>query len=425
MKRLSTGLKFGIFSGLVAAFFLMAVICATPAKGQIWEEERLLLDLQTGGAELFQIVSPSIIEILNADYSMGWGMATGSGYVIDKEGHAITNMHVVGKGMVFEIAFFGDEDTGKRHKAILIGTDPQLDLAVIKINCDPSLLHPIKLADSSEVQIGDVVVTMGSPGGDAGTVDSGEKNKANANWIDFFNMNIGVVDEIMEFQHAYTFYSDYHNYYRDNFGQYYASGLQNLFHISAAINGGNSGGPCINAKGEVIGTNTWSGGGENVGYSVPVNLLKRSVLDIIQYGRTRTPWMGVICHPTTISRNWYITHASLGITNDNRLWFNPEVEEMLIYHVNTYSPAYKAGLRDGDIILSVDGEKFTNVFELYKLILNGRIGQEIVILVERNGNGIPPFTIKLDEKKVRFDSLTIDDSTIYAGRRPYHVELTY
>ena len=252
-------------------------------------------------------------------------------------------------------------------------------------------------------------------------------------WTDYFNFNLGVVDEILDFQHSYMFYSAMRFSARENWGQYYGSGVQYLFHVSAAINHGNSGGPAINALGEAIGTNTWGLPGENVGYSVPTNFLKRSARDIIQHGRPITPWLGILCHPPEVPYKWQFLDKPLWITNEWNLWFDVEVDVPYIEHVNPYSPAYEAGIRKGDHILSVDNIRFTNVFELYKYILNKRIGDEVTLMIERNGSGLPPVTVELGEKKVRYDSVRIDSWSMMGPfygysdsyTRPYLCTLTY
>jgi putative serine protease PepD len=397
-----------------------------PAGAQQWGDEKLLMDLQSGGAELFKEISPGMIQIFNLDYET-WGGGAGSGYIIDKEGHAITNKHVVGNSQIVEVALFGDEDTGVRHKGIVIGEDPQIDMAIIKVIADPSLLHPMKLADSDKMKVGDVVATCGSPGGDAGITDPGDTSLASANWLDFFNFNLGVVDEILDFHHSWMFYNmDNGGMGRQEYGQYYGSGVQYLFHVSAAINSGNSGGPCINSYAQAIGTNTWGGGGENMGYSVPVNFLKRSATDIIQYGRARTPWFGILLHPPDVPYKWAYTDAQMGITNKWSLWFDVVVDgPMEVQYVNTYSPAYEAGIRKGDKIFSIDNKVYTNIFDVYKLFLNGRIGQKITVMIERDGKGLPPITVELAEKKVRYDALKIDTFSIADYKPPYMATLTY
>ena len=410
--------------GLMMILIGLCGIGSNSAGAQNWDENRLLMDLQKGGAELFKEVSPSVIQIFNLDYQ-NWSGGSGSGYVIDKEGHAITNKHVVGTSQVFEVAFFGDENTGKRHKAKVIGQDPQLDLAVIKIETDPENLHPIKIADSDKVRIGDVVATLGSPGGDAGTIDPGDQAYATDNWLDFFNFNVGVVDEILDFHHTCFLYSYTGTQGREEMGQYYGSGVQYLYHVSAAINHGNSGGPCINANGEVIGTNTWGLQGENVGYTVPTNLLKRGVKDIISYGRVKTPWLGILCHNPEPDFDWFQNEGERGITNEWQLWFDVEVDVPEVMEVNSYSPAYAAGIRKGDRILSINGMRFNNVFELYKFILNNEIGNKVTLMVERNGVGLSPITVELAEKKVRYDKVKIDSLSIVEWTNPYVTRLTY
>jgi len=410
---------------LVLVFIFLGLFGFNSPKidAQKWQDERLLLDLKSGGAELFKETSPSIIQLTNTSLEIAGGFIGGSGYVIDKEGHAITNWHNFAgfRTKLCEVAFFSDDEIIKWHRAVLIGSDPALDLAVIKIDTDPANLHPIKLADSDRMKVGDAVATAGSPGGDVGGVDWGNFL---AHWVDYFNYNIGILDEIVSFPTAFMLYTQYHRF-ESGFGQFYGSGLQYLFHVSAAINSGNSGGPCINAYGEAIGTNTWGGGGENMGLSVPSNLLKRSVREIIEQGRPMTPWCGILCHPPIVPNKWLTIDAELQITNKWQIWFDVEPEKMKIYHVNPYSPAYKAGLKGEDIILSVDNKKFSNIFDLYKYFLNARIGQKVTFMIERNGVGMPPITVELAEKKVRYDTVTINSLTMYEYTTPYNVTLTY
>ena len=412
---------------LVLLLVFIGVLGFNPAnvRAQNWKEDKLLLDLQSGGAEMFRDVSGSIVQVYSTGLLVGYG-GGGSGYVIDKEGHAITNKHVVGDINVFEVQFFEDDITGDRYRAVKIGEDPSLDLAVIKIDAPPEKLLPIKLADTLKVQVGDVVATLGSPGGDVGNASKGEDPlHASADWLDFFNYNLGVIDEVVDFPHSSIIYAFMG---KGQFGQLYGSAVQYMIHVSAAINRGNSGGPCINAYGEAVGTNTWGfGAGENSGFSVPVNLLKRSSREIIEYGRPMTPWCGIVCHPPEIPPGFF-QEWDLALTNKWQLWFNVEPPQLKIYHVNPYSPAYKAGLRPGDIIQTVNNKKYKSMFDLYKVILNGKLGQKLTFMIERNGLGRPPITVELAEKKVRYDSLSmsLDNGSFYSTPpKPSYAALTY
>ena len=417
---------------LLLAFIGVLGFSPKNVDAQNWKNDKLLMDLQSGGAEMFKDVSGSIVQIYNSGLLTPWQGGGGSGYVIDKEGHAITNKHVVGDQSIVEVQFFEDDiSTGDHYTAVVIGEDPSLDMAIIKINAPPEKLDPIKLADTLKVEVGDAVATLGSPGGDVGNAFRGNNpapgqapSHASSDWLDFFNYNLGVVDEVVDFPHSSIIYT-YMG--KGQYGQLYGSGVQYMIHVSAAINHGNSGGPCINAYGEAIGTNTWGFGGENAGYSVPVNLLKRSAREIIEYGRPMTPWCGIICHPPEMPPQFGY-ESQLGLANKWQLWFDPESDQKKIYHVNPYSPAYKAGLREGDIILSIDNNDYKNIFDFYKSILNGKIGQKMTFMIERDGNGLPPITVELAEKKVRYDSVRMEmagSSSNIQTASPNYSALTY
>ncbi len=381
------------------------LIVASSAGPAAADEREPIMDLKHGAADFFVEIVPSIVQIMNGGIFSGGGSA-GSGYVIDREGHAITNKHVSDEAPVLEVAFFGDEEQNRgyeegRWKAELIAEDPALDLAVIKITAPPDRFHPVRLGDSALMQPGDTVCTFGSPGGDPGWVDR-SWIAIHDSWLEFYNINLGIISEVLCFEEAYWTY--WANTDRERAGtKDYGSAVEYLFHTDAAINQGNSGGPCINAYGEAVGTNTWGFGGENMGFSVPVNLLKRSVVDIIEYGRVRRPWCGIAMHPARAPAQSLQYLWEIGATPfTGTVWFDTTPEFMKIYTINPYSPAYEAGLREGDVVLRVDGKTYENVFDVYSYFLAREIGDELVIEFERDGHGMPPAFVTIDEKKTRY-----------------------
>ncbi|MCX6645739.1 MAG: trypsin-like peptidase domain-containing protein [bacterium] len=396
------------------AIFIGLIFVVASSSTVIAEDREPLMDLENGGAQFFVDVVPSIVEVYNG--------GSGSGYVFDREGHAITNNHVTeGSLGVLEVGFFTTDETLRtakdaRFRADVLFEDAALDLAVIKIDAPTEVFHPIRLGDSAAVNPGDTVATFGSPGGDAsvgggymgieGWVDRSATNFMDS-WLELFNLNLGVIAEVLDFEQAFI------NYMRmgEDEGRAgtrdYGSAVEYLFHTDSAINRGNSGGPCINVYGEALGTNTWGYGGENMGLSVPVNLLKRSITDILEYGHVRRPWCGIALHEKHDWNHQFYMAGTTAANFEDTDFLDPTPDTLKIYTVNPYSPAYEAGLREGDIISTVDGQVFENIFDIYSYILAKEVDDVVTIEYERDGHGMPLASITLAEKATRYyDSST-------------------
>lgn len=385
---------------LIISAFIVITSATVPA---VADEREPLMDLERGGATFFEEIVPSIIQIYV-------GNSFGSGYVIDREGHAITNWHVAGAVQVAEISFYNSEQSlrsheASRYRAVVIASDPALDLAILKIDAPPEVFHPVRLGDSSLMKPGDTVATFGTPGGDAGLVDRSFSTAFEDSFLEFFNLNLGLLSEVMNFEEAFLFYRKRAEIGRAGIRDY-GSATEYLFHLDSAINRGNSGGPALNVYGEAIGTNTWGFDWlENMGFSVPTNLLKRSVRDIIEYGRVRRPWCGIALHPERAPNsesNRYLGETLGILPNAGLLWFDSAPDQLKIYTVNPYAPAYEAGLREGDVIKRIDGQVYENIFDVYSYFLASELGDDVVIEFERNGHGMPPAIITLEEKKTRY-----------------------
>lgn len=421
MYRPFFGTQFKAAILMVAMIMLFSwPMAATQAEDVKLEERKLTLDLLKGGAELFEEVNKGVIQILSLNGSAG------SGYIIDKEGHAITNRHVTDGLPYMEVAFWGEQEKsrhlGYRHKGVLLAEDPGLDMALIKVEAPYEKFHPIKLAESGLMEAGDVVATCGSPGGSAQVGNYVNPSDPLEGWLEFFNINIGVLTEIVPFEQVYVYgFADADQWWDSTRREHYATAVEYMFHVDAAINHGNSGGPCLNAYAEAIGTNTWGFGGlENWGFSVPTDMLKKSAADIIAYGRVRRPWVGIALHSETNRGSEELWMA--GVTQG--LWFDPRPDNLEIIVVNPYSPAYEAGLREGDIIKYIDGERVDYIFDIYRYFLNANLGQEIEFKVRR-GKGKPlSIVVTVDEKEVRYFGADIRAGM---GRsiQTYHSPVTY
>ena len=255
--------------------------------------------------------------------------ALGSGFVIDKDGHIVTNYHVIQGASEIEVSF-SNKDT---VEAKVVGSDPSTDLALLKVDVDAKALTPLSLADSDKVDVGDPVVAIGNPFGLERTVTA------------------GIVSALQREVRAPNNYT-----------------IDHVIQTDAPINSGNSGGPLIDAEGRVIGVNsqieTANGGGGNVGigFAVPSNTVKSVVAQLIEDGHVDRAFLGVT-----------LQDVSSDVAGVLRL---PADEGVLVGSVKPGSPAAKAGIEGGttqvvvagesyqlggDMIVSVDGKPVTTV----------------------------------------------------------------
>jgi S1-C subfamily serine protease len=235
----------------------------------------------------------------------------GSGFVIDKDGHIVTNYHVVQGASEIEVGF-SNQDT---VKAKVVGTDPSTDLALLKVDVDAKALTPLSLADSDKVGVGDPVVAIGNPFGLERTVTA------------------GIVSALQREVRAPNNYT-----------------IDHVIQTDAPINSGNSGGPLIDAEGRVIGVNsqieTANGGGGNVGigFAVPSNTVKSVVAQLIEDGRVDRAFLGVT-----------LQDVSADVAGMLKL---PADKGVLVGAVKTGSPAAKAGVKGGTTQVVVAGESY-------------------------------------------------------------------
>ena len=257
--------------------------------------------------------------------------ALGSGFVISQDGIVITNNHVI-QGSEGILVKFTD---GKEYEAKLIGTDPVSDIAVLKIQSS-NKFKPVALGDSGNARVGDWVLAIGNPFGLGGTVTSGI--------ISAINRDI-------------------------NMGRY-----DNFIQTDASINQGNSGGPLFNMNGEVVGINTaifsQSGGSVGIGFAIPANFAKNVIEQLREYGETRRGWLGVRIQEVTKE-----IADSLGMK-----------EEMgaLVADVNEKSPAKKAGIKEGDVIIEFNGIKIDTMRKLPKVVGEAPVGKEATLKIWRD-----------------------------------------
>jgi serine protease Do len=260
-------------------------------------------------------------------------VAQGSGFFISEDGYVVTNNHVVEDGAVFTIV--GDD--GKEFDAKLIGTDPRTDLAVLKVDPDGHKFTYVDFADNSKVRVGVWVVAVGNPFGLGGTVTAGIVSARGR------DIGAGPYDDFLQ--------------------------------IDAAVNRGNSGGPAFNLSGEVVGVNTAifspSGGNVGIAFAIPASTARQVTQDLIKNGTVQRGWLGVEIQPVTPE-----IADSLGLKGENGA---------LVSNAQDESPAKKAGVLAGDVIMSVDGKEVTSPKELARLIGSIAPGKAVEITVWRNG----------------------------------------
>jgi S1-C subfamily serine protease len=298
---------------------------------------------------------PSPFDPFGEEESQGGGTATGSGFVVDTEGHILTNNHVV-EGADEITVKLGESDTAR--SAEVVGTDPSSDLALLKVDAPSSELHPLRLGNSSQVEVGDPVVAIGNPFGLDRTVTS------------------GIVSALQRQIQA-----------PDGFS------ISNVIQTDAAINPGNSGGPLIDAEGEVIGINSQietggsgSNGNVGIGFAIPINTAKSAIQSLIENGEVEHAYLGISGGTITAQ-----------LAEDLNL---PVKEGVIVQEVVQGGPADKAGVKGsstqatiegaqvglgGDIIVEIDGKKVKSMEEVVTMVEEAEPGDEFELKLLRDG----------------------------------------
>ncbi len=256
----------------------------------------------------------------------------GSGFVISTDGYIITNNHVIEKADTITITF----SDGKELQAKLVGRDRDTDIAVLKVTSRTPLPF-VELADSDKAVVGDWVIAIGNPLGFGGSVSAGIISATGR------DLNTGRSD--------------------------------NFIQTDAAINQGNSGGPLFNLAGQVVGVNTaiisQSGGSIGLGFSVPSNTVKRISAALIKEGRVRRPWLGV-----------NVQDADAALIKAYRA---KGLSGVIITRITEDSPAAKAKLEVGDLILTIDGKAVIGVREMTRTLSEKPIGKPVNLSIVRDG----------------------------------------
>jgi S1-C subfamily serine protease len=346
---------------------------------------------ESGGFDakaIYESEAPGVVTVTSVFGSGGLGSAVGggeggggvgSGFVVNGEGEVATNAHVVttGEGEAIRRArdVYVEFADGNQVPAEIVGADPNADIALLRIDPSGLKLRPLPLGESSSVEVGEPVAAIGSP--------FGERQ----------SLSVGVVSAVDRSIQSLTNFS-----------------ISGAIQTDAAINPGNSGGPLVDGEGRVVGVNqqikTTSGGGEGVGFAVPVDAVKRSLEMLRQGGEARYAYLGV---------------SSVGLFPQLVDRFNLDVQKgAWVQEVNSGGPADEAGIRGGggpvvfqateykpggDVITKVDGRPVNDSAELADKIAGFEPGQEVPLEVHRDGEA--------RQIKVRLGERPLGDS---AGR---------
>jgi S1-C subfamily serine protease len=257
---------------------------------------------------------------------------SGSGFIIAPDGFILTNSHVVHEANTINVNL----SDGREYPALLIGDDPDTDLAVVRIDA-PQLAH-VRLADSENLRVGQIVIAIGNPLGFQASVTA------------------GVISALGRSMHTQS-------------GRL----IDNIIQTDAALNPGNSGGPLVNSAGEVIGVNTaMIRPAQGICFAIASNTAKFVAGWLIRDGKIRRSYIGVAGQNVPIHRRII------------RFYDLPLETGVLVVSVDKESPAAKAGLREGDVIVAFNGEPIGSIHELHKKLMAERIGVESKILIIRH-----------------------------------------
>ncbi len=301
--------------------------------------------------KIYNQVVPSVVNVTNIKLVGDWlfGMekvpaGTGTGYVWDKDGHIVTNYHVVEGGREFLISFFQDP---KKYKAQVVGFEPRQDIAVLKLDELPQpKLVPIQPGRSDDLQVGQTTLAIGNPFGLDHSLSKGI--------VSALGRKIEGIGGVK---------------------------IHNMIQTDAAINQGNSGGPLLNSDGKLIGMNTMifstSGSNAGLGFAVPVNTIKQVVPDLIQFGKVKRPALGIAILEDQVKSYYY-----------------PHEKGVIIKYIYEGGAADKADLQGmkvddwgrvyiGDIILTLNEQEVNSLDDLFHQLGKYKIGESVTLKVKR------------------------------------------
>jgi len=281
-------------------------------------------------------------------------IGAGSGFVVSKDGLVLTNKHVVIDKQADYTVLTSD---GQKYPAKVLALDPVQDLAIIKIVADktigPMILQPVTLGDSSGIQIGQTAIAIGNALGQF-------SNTVSVGVVSGLGRTISASDQSGSFSET----------------------LEDIIQTDAAINSGNSGGPLLNLKGEVIGINTaMAQGAEAIGFAIPINMAKRDIEQVIETNKITYPFLGVryVLVDEDVKKEYKLS------VDYGALVLKGEKGELAI---TADSAADRAGIKENDVVLSINGEKITKNNSMAKIIQKHNVGEKVTLHILRGDKEI-------------------------------------
>jgi S1-C subfamily serine protease len=317
-----------------------------------------LTDDEKNNVSIYQKVSPSVVNVISTVITRDFFLnpipreGSGSGSIIDAQGHILTNNHVIKDAQKLEVTL----SDGSKYPAKLVGSDPDNDLAVLQISAPADRMKALLLSDSRKLQVGQKVLAIGNPFGLGLTLTT------------------GIISSL-----GRTIRSEV------------GTQIEDVIQTDASINPGNSGGPLLNSEGEIIGINTAiispTGGSVGIGFAIPVNTAKRIIPELISKGYVAYPYIGASVQPLVPEIAKY-----LKLKTD---------KGAMVIEVTPGGPADKAGLKGGtrqiqvgnyllvvggDVITKVDQLEVKDADEMIKYIRDRKAGESVTLRILRDGN---------------------------------------
>ncbi|MBL7198779.1 MAG: trypsin-like peptidase domain-containing protein [Anaerolineae bacterium] len=339
---------------------LVVVVTATPATDRTDEPPRpeTKLPQEQIVIDIYKRASPGVVYIQVIDREDEEGGGSASGVVYDREGHIVTNAHVIEGADAIQV-YFSDDTVAE---AEILGTDADADLAVIKVDVPSEILVPLEMGTSAHLEVGQLAIAIGNPYGYERTLTVG---------------HISALGRVLRQESGFS--------------------IAEVIQTDAAINPGNSGGPLLDSSGRVIGVNSYYrpsnpiGGSVGIGFAVPVDEVQQVVPDLISYGRYRHPWLG-------------IRGYALGPEMVRALALSVE-QGALVAEVIEGGPSAGAGLRGGtekvevpgypepipargDIIVAIDDRPVHDMDDIITHLQRTRVGQTVALTIIRDGEQI-------------------------------------
>jgi len=325
------------------AVCLALALGSTTARGLLPDEENTIKVFKSASSSVVYVTNVAITQSPYMD-EQAIPQGTGSGFVWDRQGHIVTNFHVVQGGNAFLVTL-GDQT---QLEASLIGSDPTKDIAVLRVDKSHDKLVPVRVAKFEALQVGQKTIAIGNPFGLDHTLTTGV--------ISALGREVQGISGIT---------------------------IRDMIQTDAAINPGNSGGPLLDSDGNLIGMNTMiftrSGGSAGIGFAVPVSFIARIVPELIKYGKVVRPGMGITILST--GQKYYLIGDRPGV---------------VVNEVSPRGPAAKAGLRGlrrlpggrvaaGDVIVGVESFPVRDFDDLYNAFDRFKPGDTVSVKIERAG----------------------------------------